>query len=81
LLIALAFIDGGTQEEITRCIGPTGNEIKLDDYISEAKLVLTERPELASLGSMAEDERRLSIMERLTSLKWNMANRFAWDNL
>jgi hypothetical protein len=80
LLIALAFIDCGTPEEMIRSIGPADNKIGLDDYISKAKQVLAERPELASLGSRVDNERRLSILERVTSLKWNLTNGFEWDS-
>jgi len=56
LLVALAFIDNDIPGVLSNRFGDVHSQHTFDDYLTRAKEVLAERPELAQLGSLIDEE-------------------------
>jgi hypothetical protein len=60
LLVALAFIDNDVPGVLTDRFGDVDSQHTFDDYLARAKEVLAERPELAQLGRLIDEEEKLT---------------------
>jgi len=58
-LVALAFMDVETEGFLGGCFGQVDSQYSLDDYLTKAKKVLAERPDLVELGRLIDSLDRL----------------------